>query len=235
MVGIARHDRFDQARPPRPGAAWRTACRAPNNPTAACPSPLPPRAARCRRARDRYRATRQHRIGIGAVERRRARHRAWPNSACQRRDQRALGRGRLGRQRAARCGDRLQREGIGVGGDRRIDVGSVRQRFAPPAHRACRIELLRLTERGDRGGMVEAVGEADPLVEIALGQRVGGGDREVDLAEPVVERDRGRRLAAGRRARPAPACRHRRRHGRGRCTGWPFGSRDRAEPAAPAL
>jgi hypothetical protein len=90
-------------------------------------------------------------------------------------------------------GNRLQRELIGVGCQRSIDVGAIGQGFAPEAHGAARIEPLRLAERGDRRGMVEAIGETHALVEIALRLRTGGCDREVDLAEAVIEPNSGRR------------------------------------------
>jgi hypothetical protein len=44
----------------------------------------------------------------------------------------------------------------------------VGERLAPEAHRTFGIEPLRLAERGDRAGVVEAIGKAQALVEIAL-------------------------------------------------------------------
>ena len=136
----------------------------------------------------------QHRVGKGAVEIGALGIGVGRIALGQRHDQRPLGRRDLGRQ-LLRLGDRLQRQCVGVGRHRRVDVGPMGQRFAPPAHGAIGIEPLRLAEGGDRRGMVEAVGEAHALVEIALRLGARGGDREVDLAEPVIEPNAGR-LAA---------------------------------------
>ncbi len=71
----------------------------------------------------------------------------------------------------------------------------MRHGLAPIAERAIGIGGLGRSERGDRRGVVEAIGVAQPLVEVALGERIGGGDREMHLAEVVVQRDRGQRRA----------------------------------------
>jgi hypothetical protein len=91
----------------------------------------------------------------------------------------------LGRRSLARKPVRIAREAYGAGIGRRVHR---RESFAPKAHRARGIEPLRFAERCDRGGMVEAIGKAEALVEITLRARVRGGDREMHLAEPVIQR-----------------------------------------------
>ena len=173
---------------------------------------------------------REHGIGIGRVERGAVGLRIGRIALEHRRDHRLLGRRRLAREPVG-VGRQSDRAGVDRRVHRRVDVGAVGERLAPEAHRAIGIEPLRLAERGDRRGMVEAVGEAQSLVEIALGERVRRGDREMDLAEPVVERRRRRQTRRpGPRPRrssawPASPCRSCRR------TGPSSARSDRAAPA----
>ncbi len=60
------------------------------------------------------------------------------------------------------------------------------------------IQARRLAEGVDRAVVVEAEAEREPLIEVALGVLALGGDRVVDLAEPVEElRHMALRLARG--------------------------------------
>ena len=120
----------------------------------------------------------EHRVGEGRVERRAVRLRIGRVALDHRRGQRALGRRRVAGQPVG-VGGGADRARIGRGVHRRVDVGAVREGFAPPAHRALRIEPLRLAERRDRGGMVEAVSEGQALAEVALRLGAGRRDREV--------------------------------------------------------
>jgi len=63
-----------------------------------------------------------------------------------------------------------------------VDVRAVRERDAPPRHRALRIEARRLLERLRRLVVVEAVDEAQPLIEPV-------GDE--DAPEPGCQEDQG--------------------------------------------
>jgi hypothetical protein len=55
------------------------------------------------------------------------------------------------------------------------------ERLAPEAHRAFRVELLRLAEGALRLGMVEAEGHDEALVELGLRLGLRGADLEVEL------------------------------------------------------
>src|SRR5262249_31389314 len=84
---------------------------------------------------------------------------------------------------------------------RRVDVGAEHQRLAPRAHRAVRIVLLRGAEGAPRLGMIEAIGQAQALVEIALRNGTLGGDRRGERAEIVEQRRITRRRIAARSLR----------------------------------
>ena len=107
--------------------------------------------------------------------------------------------------RRLRCGERLGplERGPGRGHvrvvHRRVDVGASGEGFAPRAHRARRVEPLRLAEGADRLGVVEGEGEHEPLIGVPLRERDGGGDGPRVVAHPVEQRrERVRRLARRR-------------------------------------
>ena len=86
------------------------------------------------------------------------------------------------------------------------------QRDAPVAHRTVAIESGRLAEGALRFDVIEAVHEAEPLIEVRLGPGRGGGDFLRVRPEVVEEgRRRGiarRRVPMIRRARRARRQRH---------------------------
>ena len=84
-------------------------------------------------------------------------------------------------------------------------LGPHAKAIAPPADGALRIQPRRLAEGVDRAVVVEAVGEREPLIEVALGILALGGDRMVDLAEPVEEPRHAALRLARRMARLAGA------------------------------
>ena len=88
---------------------------------------------------------------------------------------------------------RVQRGGVGRGVHWRVDIRPQHQRFAPVAQGAFRIQTLRLAEGPRRLGVVEGVGQSQPLVEIALGERMPGADRKMQRAEVVPQRRGGGR------------------------------------------
>jgi hypothetical protein len=130
-----------------------------------------------------------HRLGVGDVERRAVRRRSLGVAPAERLDVAALRRARLPGQRPRRLqvgpgfGHRLFRH-------RRVDVRPGHQGRAPEADRARRIEPRRLAERSFGGGMVEAVGKRQPLVEITPRRFVLRGDRVAPAGEARVERRR---------------------------------------------
>ena len=140
------------------------------------------------------RVHRGHCIGIGAIER--GALLAAHVALAEGRDQRLLDRARPAGARLG-VGDRDERGALGGAVHRRVDVGAENEGLAPPAHRAVGIPPLRLLERAQRLGVVEGVGQPETLIEVALRDRVGGGDRMAVRAEVV---EQGRRLA-GRRGR----------------------------------
>ena len=70
----------------------------------------------------------------------------------------------------------------------RVDVRTEDQRLAPVGHREVRIEPRRLAEGAPRLGVVERVGEVQPLVHERLRARVGRRDREGVRAERLQPR-----------------------------------------------
>ena len=90
-----------------------------------------------------------------------------------------------------------------LGVHRRVDVGTEHQRLAERAHRAIRIELLRRAEGARRLGMIEAVGEPQPLIEVALRHGIFRGDRKAHGPEIVIERHIRRHSPCRRPTRPA--------------------------------
>ena len=105
-------------------------------------------------------------------------------------DQRLLPFARAGRKGLS-LRKRRQRRLHGRGVHRRIDVGAEHERLGPEAHGAVRIEALGCPEAPPGFGMIEAVGERQAFVEVAL--RIGalGRDREGERAKIAPER-RGR-------------------------------------------
>ena len=71
---------------------------------------------------------------------------------------------------------------------RRIDVGAEHERLAPEAHGAARVQRLRLLERPLGFGVVEGIGQAQPLIEVALRHLVIRGDRMAQRAEALPQR-----------------------------------------------
>src|SRR5690606_31557225 len=70
---------------------------------------------------------------------------------------------------------------------RYVDVRAERERLAPVAHRALRIEALRRAKRTRRLSMVERKVDDETLVEISLGVGIFGRDRMVVVAHTVEE------------------------------------------------
>ena len=192
MIGIARHHGFDKSDGfGNPWLGGLSVCH-----------PVIPRQRVHRRFGRKQRdivvrgivaCNRQHCVGIGAIERSPVCVGSLGIAFGERHDQRPLGRGDGAGQHLG-LPDRPDGLCIGFGREWGIDVGPMRQRLTPPAHGARRIEPLRFTERRDRGGVVEAVGEPYSLVEIALRQGRVGRDPEIDPAEPIMERYRRRRI-----------------------------------------
>ena len=181
-----------------------------------------------------------HGGGVGRVERHAVGLGVGRIAGREREDQRLLARARL-------AGERLRVADRRIGGrdrvllHRHVDVRAEHQCLAPEAHRAIRVEPLRLAERAARLVVIERVGEAEALIEIRLRLRVRRGDLVVDGAEPVPQRriavgelgrGRDRRQGAGRHfdlrkaQQPGHPARRTRRaadrgieHGRKRCGG----------------
>ena len=132
-----------------------------------------------------------HGIGIGAVERTAVGGRIGCVALGQGFDQRLFV--RPCRRRKLLGPHRRRHGGSGGGGiHRRVDVRSQHQRLAPVTHGASWIDLLCLAEGAARFGMVEAIGEPQSLVEVALGLGRCGRDRISYGAEIGPERHVGK-------------------------------------------
>ncbi len=138
-----------------------------------------------------------HGIRVGAVERRPAGAGGRGVPGRQRGDQcpLALGRGRRGQR--ARLIDRGERPKLALRVGRAVVVRAVRQRHAPRAHRARRIEAGGLAESGLGLVVVEAVDEPQTLVEEGLRPRRRGGDGAMVATQVVEERGRDGRRRGG--------------------------------------
>ena len=128
-----------------------------------------------------------HRRRIGRIERRPVGLRVLGVAGRDRRNQRLLARARLGAEPARLLGGREGRRHR-VFLHRQVDVGPEHQRFAPEAHRAVGIELLRLAEGALRLVVIERVGEPESLIEIGLRLLVRGRDLVRHRAEPLPQR-----------------------------------------------
>jgi hypothetical protein len=106
--------------------------------------------------------------------------------------------------------DRLEGEGLQLGVHGEVDVGAEGDGDSPPAHGAGGIPAGTLLEGANRLGVVEGVVEAEPLVEVALGDRLGRRDPVVVLAQVVVERYGvlGHRPGQGQHRGPHQHCVH---------------------------
>ena len=152
----------------------------------------------------------RHRRRIGRIERRPVGLRVLGVAGRDRRNQRLLARARLGGEPARLLGGREGRRHR-VFLHRQVDVGPEHQRFAPEAHRAVGIELLRLAEGALRLVVIERVGEPESLVEIGLRLLVRGRDLVRHRAEPLPQRrigvgESGRRHGGLHSRRAAPPC-----------------------------
>ena len=156
---------------------------------------------------------------VGRVERRAVGLRVCRVAGCERGDQGLLTRRGL-------AGERLRVADGGVGRrdrvllHRHIDVRSEHQCLAPEAHRAIRIEPLRLAQSAPRLVVIERVGEAEPLIKIRLGLRIRRGHGVTDRTEPIPER----RFAVGKLWR---------RHDRRQCAWRHFDLREAQQPGRP--
>ena len=134
-----------------------------------------------------------HRIGIGRIERCAIGRRIGCIALFERADQRLLLRGGVALEGdcLAQCrhGGRVR-----LRHHRHVDVAAQHIGFAPEAHRALGVELLRGLEGTLRLGVVEAESQSQTLVEVRLRLGVAGRDAELERAQVLVER----RLAAGR-------------------------------------
>ncbi len=83
---------------------------------------------------------------------------------------------------------RLPCQGHCFGRHRRVDVRPVRQRDAPPADAARRIEACSFLERANRFGVVEAVHQREGLIEVLLRLLRFRGDRHVQRTDAVQQR-----------------------------------------------
>ena len=131
-------------------------------------------------------AERAHRIGVGLVARSPL---AGPGLVAHRERVDVVP---LGVTRALQSGhgtlDGARGGPLARGGERRVDVGAERQGHAPVGHGEIRIEARGLLEGAPRLVVVEGVDEAQALIEVALGERGGGGDRVRVISEVVEER-----------------------------------------------
>ena len=84
-----------------------------------------------------------------------------------------------------------------------VHVGAERPREPPPAQRTARIDPRRFREGARRLGRIEAPGQHDALVEIALRQRVLRGD-ESAVGPHAIEQRGGSSGCAGTGDRKAP-------------------------------
>ncbi len=113
---------------------------------------------------------RLHGGGIRAIQRRPIAHACRRVARRQRLDQRPLAGSDL-RRRGTRGLDRCVRRAAVVGGHRRIEIRTERQRLAPIRHRQRRIEPCCLTERADRFSVIERIQQPHALIEEPLGPR----------------------------------------------------------------
>ena len=111
-------------------------------------------------------------------------------------DQRAVAR-RRGRRQRDRLAERGQRGRIGFRHHRHVDVRPENQRFAPEAHGAGGVELLRLAEGALRLGVVERERQADSLIEPGLRLGAARASLEPQRAEIGVEHRRVRQYRFG--------------------------------------
>src|SRR5690606_30813305 len=72
---------------------------------------------------------------------------------------------------------------------RQVDIRTVRQRLAPPAHRTPIVQRRRRTERADRFRMIEGVVQPQPLVEVLLRPRLARRNHVRVRAQVVIQRD----------------------------------------------
>jgi hypothetical protein len=144
-----------------------------------------------------------HRHRVGEVEGRAVLGRNLRIAGRQCLDEGALLCGRPGREAPGLLQRGPGRPG-GLGAHGCVDVRPEGEGRSPEAHGAGRIDAGRLAEGALRGVVVEAVGERQPLVEVALGHGLAGGDGERVVPQP------GQQLRSGIRFRLGgiPTARH---------------------------
>ena len=129
-----------------------------------------------------------HRSGVRVVERRAIGLRIGLIALRERVDQRLLAR-RCARARgAARSPIAATAGALAFGSIGDVDVRPERPRFAPEAHRALRVELLRLAESAQRLVVVEAPREPITLIEELLRELRRRGDLHRRVAQTRHQR-----------------------------------------------
>ncbi len=129
-----------------------------------------------------------HRVGVRGVEVRAILRLRIDVARRQRLDQRALDRACLVDARV-RLLQRVPGRGRTIGRHHRVvDVRPVGDGDAPPRHRAIGVELGRGAKRANRLFVIEAVEEAEPLIEILLGLGIVGLHPTAAIAESLEQR-----------------------------------------------
>ena len=94
------------------------------------------------------------------------------------------------RNQLDRLRERRERRRVCLRHHRDIDVGSVRERLAPVAERAVRVEFLRLAECTDRLCVIEREHQSHALIEPCLRARVAGSGFQSHGPEIAVKHRR---------------------------------------------